>query len=85
MGARSLHILVVKEHIRSRIHAVAARAAARGVEGASDHEIESCLTSQATVAMPDASCQIAIDGELLQVASPLRYQFLADAVKVVCR
>ena len=85
-GARALHILVVKEHDRSRIHALAARAAARGVEGlASEHEIESYLTSQATVVMPNASSLIAIDGELLQVTGPLRYEFLAGAVKVVYR
>ena len=85
-GARALHILVVRGHNRSRIHALAARAAARGIEGlAAEHEIESCLTSRATVVMPNATCMIAIDGELLQVTSPLRYQFLADAVRVVCR
>jgi hypothetical protein len=85
-GARALHILVVTEHNRARMHALAARAAARGVEGlASEHGIEACLTSRATVVMPDASCEIAIDGELLQVTSPLRFEFLAEAVKVVCR
>jgi hypothetical protein len=76
----------VREHNRSRIHALAAKAVARGVEGlASEHEIESYLTNRATVVLPNASCVIAIDGELLQVTSPLRYQFLAEAVKVVCR
>ena len=85
-GARALHILVVKEHTRSRLHALGAKAAARGVaELASGDEIETCLTSQATVVLPDASCEIAIDGELLQVTSPLRYEFLAEAVKVVGR
>lgn len=84
-GARALHILVVKEHDRSHIHALAAKAVARGVDQlASEHEIESYLTSRATVVMPNASCAIAIDGELLEVTSPLQYRFLAQAVKVVC-
>lgn len=84
-GARALHILVVKEHDRSQIHALAAKAVARGVDWlASEHEIESYLTSQATVVLPNASCVIAIDGELLQVTSPLRYRFAAGAAKVVC-
>jgi diacylglycerol kinase family enzyme len=83
-GARALHLLVVTEHDPSRIRALAARAAARGIEGlAAEHGIESCLTSEATVVMPEAACLIAIDGELLQVTSPLRYRFLADAVRVV--
>jgi diacylglycerol kinase family enzyme len=85
-GARALHILVVREHDRSHIHALAAKAVARGVDRlASEHEIESYLTSRATVVMPNDSCVIAIDGELLQVTSPLQYQFLAAAVNVVCR
>lgn len=85
-GARALHILVVREHDPSRIHALAAKAVARGVDGlASEHEIESYLTSRATVVLPNASCVIAIDGELLQVTSPLQYQLLEAAVNVVCR
>jgi len=83
-GARALHILVVKQHTRARVHALAARAAARGVNDlVSENEVDSYLTSRATVAMPNASCVIAIDGELLQVTSPLRYQFVPGAVKVV--
>jgi diacylglycerol kinase family enzyme len=83
-GARALHILVVKQHTRPRIHALAARAAARGVDGlVSENEIESHLTTPATVAMPNASCVVAIDGELIQATSPLRYQFVPAAVKVV--
>jgi diacylglycerol kinase family enzyme len=85
-GARALHILVVKPHTRSRIHALAARAVARGVdELASEHEIASYLTSSATVEMPNASCVIATDGELVQATSPLRFQFVPGAVKVVLR
>jgi diacylglycerol kinase family enzyme len=85
-GARALHILVVREHTRSRIHALAAKAVARGVdELASEHEIESHLTSRATVVLPNASSVIAIDGELVEVTSPLEYQYLPGAVNVVCR
>ncbi len=85
-GTRALHILVVKHDTRSRIRALAARAVARGVDGlASERQIESYLTSSATVALPNASCVIAIDGELNQVTSPLRYQFVPGAVKVVHR
>ena len=85
-GARALHILVVKQHRRSRVHALAAKAATRGVNDlVSENEIESYLTTRVTIAMPNASCMIAIDGELLQVTSPLRYQFVPGAVTVVHR
>jgi hypothetical protein len=85
-GARALHILVVREHERSHVHALAAKAVARGVDWlTSEHEIESDLTSRATVVLPNASSVIAIDGELVQVTSPLEYQYLPGAVKVVCR
>jgi diacylglycerol kinase family enzyme len=85
-GARALHILVVKEHTRSRVHALAARAAARGVNDlVSENEVDSYLTSSATVVIPNASSLIAIDGELLQATSPLRYQFVPGAVNVVHR
>jgi diacylglycerol kinase family enzyme len=85
-GVRALHVVVVKQHTRSRIHALAARAVARGVDAlTSEDGIESHLTSRATVAMPDQSCVIAIDGELLQLTSPLRYQFVPGAVNVVHR
>jgi len=85
-GGRALHILVVNQHAPSRVRALAARAVARGVDSlASHHELESYLTGTATVTVPNASCTIAIDGELLEVTSPLRYRFVRDAVRVVHR
>lgn len=84
-GARALHILAVKEHTRVRVHGLAFRAAAEGVQAlVSDDEIECHLTTAATVAMPrrDAAT-IAVDGELLRVVPPLRYDFVPGAVRVV--
>lgn len=86
-GARALHILVVKaqaEHARARIHALALKAAARGIEELiSDDEIECYLTTGAVVALPNHTDTIAIDGELLEVTSPLTYELVRGAARVV--
>jgi diacylglycerol kinase family enzyme len=84
-GARALHILAVKEHTRVRVHGLAFRAAAVGVQTlVSDDEIECHLTTAATVAMPRrGAATIAVDGELLRVTPPLRYEFVPGAVRVV--
>ena len=88
-GARALHILVVKaqaEHARARIHALALKAAARGIEELiSEDEIECYLTKGAVVALPSRTATIAIDGELLEVTSPLTYELVRDAARVVRR
>lgn len=88
-GARALHILVVKaevEHARARIHALALKAAARGIEELiSADEIECYLTNDAVVALPRQTDTIAIDGELLEVTSPLAYELVRDAARVVHR
>lgn len=84
-GARALHILAVKEHARVRVHGLAIRAAAAGVQAlVSDDEIECHVTTAATVAMPRrGAATIAVDGELLRVTPPLRYEFVPGAVRVV--
>jgi diacylglycerol kinase family enzyme len=85
-GARALQILLVKEHTRIRIHRLAFRAAARGIDGlVSEDEIECHLTTAATVTMPRPSATVAVDGELLTLTSPLTYEFAPGAVKVVRR
>ena len=83
-GVRALHVLVVKEHTRLRIHRLAFRAAAVGIDAVvSDHEIECHLTTEATVAMPRRTATVAVDGELLRLTPPLRYQFVPGAARVV--
>jgi Sphingosine kinase and enzymes related to eukaryotic diacylglycerol kinase len=88
-GARALHILVVKaqaEHARARIHALALKAAARGIdELISEDEIECYLTTNAVVSLPSRTDTVAIDGELLEVASPLTYELVRGAARVVHR
>lgn len=83
-GARALHVLVVKEHTRLRLHALLFRALAHGLRGlVSPREVATNLTSTLVVTLPSPAAEIAIDGELVKLASPLHYEFVPDAVKVV--
>ena len=83
-GARALHILVVRAPAPLRIRKLAFQPPGRGIQGlVPEKAIESYLTSKATVEMAEEPGSIAIDGELLPAASPLRYEFAPGAVKVV--
>jgi diacylglycerol kinase family enzyme len=83
-GARALHVLVVKEHTPLRFHALVLRAILRGLHGLlSPREVATTLTSSLMVTLPLAQVEIAIDGELVPLTSPLRYEIVPAAVKVV--
>jgi hypothetical protein len=83
-GAHALHILVVKALTPLRIRTLAFQAHSRGIQGlVPEKAFEAYLTSQATVAMDEEPGSIAIDGELLPATSPLRYELVPGAVKVV--
>ena len=83
-GARALHILLVRDHTRLRLHTLVFRAVVRGLRGLlSEHEVAARLTSGVVVTTSTPKVEVAIDGELLQLESPLRYEFVADAVRVV--
>ncbi|HEX2778533.1 MAG TPA: diacylglycerol kinase family protein [Gemmatimonadaceae bacterium] len=83
-GACALHILVVNAHERERIHALALEAAARGIAPLiAEKEIDCYLTSSAVVTTSRATDTIAIDGELIASASPLRYEIVPSAATVV--
>lgn len=85
-GARALQILVVKEHSPARVHALAVKAAARGIEALiAEDEIERIVTTSAVVAMARRTATVAVDGELLKVRPPLKYEFVPRAAEVVHR
>lgn len=83
-GVRALHILVVKAPAPLRIRSLAFQPPARGIQGlVPEKAIATYLTSKATVEMAEGPGSIAIDGELLPATSPLRYELVPGAVKVV--
>lgn len=85
-GARALHVLVVRAPAPLRIRKLAFQPPARGIQGLiPEKAIETYLTSHATIEVAEELGSIAIDGELLPATSPLRYEFVTGAVKVVHR
>lgn len=85
-GVRSFHVIVVNERARSRLEALGLGTLVRGLdEFIRDDEIESHLVSEITAAMHHPAGTIAIDGELIRVTSPLRYEFKRAVAKVICR
>jgi diacylglycerol kinase family enzyme len=85
-GARALHILVVNEHTPLRIRSLVFRALVRGIDGLiADDEIASYLTTSALVAGADQRATIAVDGELIDLDWPLRFELVPGCVLVVRR
>ena len=83
-GARALHILLVRDHTRLRLHALVFRAIVSGLRGLlSEHEVATRLTRSLVVTTSTPRAEVAIDGELFHLESPLRYEFVPDAVRVV--
>lgn len=83
-GARALHILLVREHTTLRLHALVFRAIVSGLRGLlSERELATRLTNGLVVTTSRRHVEVAIDGELLKLESPLRYEFVPDAVQVV--
>jgi diacylglycerol kinase family enzyme len=83
-GARALQILIVKEHTPARVHALAVKAAVRGIETLiADDDVERLVSRSAVIATSRATPTIAVDGELLLVRSPLKYEFVPRAAEVV--
>jgi diacylglycerol kinase family enzyme len=84
-GARALHILVVKEHRRPRVHRLALRSLLHGIDGVvDDGEVESHLSDAVVVTGEAGTYVITIDGELVDVKSPLEFRIARDAVLGVC-
>ena len=83
-GARALHILVVRATTPLRFRRLAFQPPARGIQGlVPEKALEAYLTSGATVEMAEGPGSIAIDGEIRPATSPLRYEFVPGAVRVV--
>ena len=83
-GARALHVLVVKERTRLRLHVLLLRALLRGFHGlVSPREVATTLTTGLVVKLPSPNAEVAIDGELVQLVSPLHYELVPGAAQVV--
>jgi diacylglycerol kinase family enzyme len=82
-GERALHVVVVKERTLSRLGRLAFAAIRHGVERLKGDAIEAYLVSAAVANVRHRAPTIAVDGELVSVATPLRYELKRDAALIV--
>ena len=82
-GRRGLHLLVVSGKARARLFALALAAATRGRSIALSPHVDSVLLDACRIVLEGGRRTIALDGELKEVDSPLKYTLERDALKVV--
>lgn len=83
-GRPGLHVIVVHGAAHGRLVAVAIAAAARGIHAVTrTAHLDAFLVDRCTIEMPRRSGRVAVDGELVRMDAPLRYEILRDALTVV--
>lgn len=83
-GARALHVVVVNDERRPRIGKLALGALHAGLEAfVPSDEVHVQLVSEAEVVVQEPSGEVAVDGDLFRMSSPLRYEFRRDAALIV--
>jgi diacylglycerol kinase family enzyme len=83
-GKRGLHVMVVQGRPSARVLALAFAAVARGVNRAPHNpEFDSFMVDHLRLDLSQAS-HVALDGELVKLLPPLKYELKRDALRVVC-
>lgn len=83
-GTNALHAMVVTSRARARLVAVALAAATRGVELASrTPTLDAFLVERCRVELSRPWATVAVDGELVRMATPLQLRLLRSALTVV--
>src|SRR5688572_5006296 len=81
-GRSGLHVMIVRGRTRARLLAMALAAAARGTRGlAGTPHIDSFLVDHCTIEQRHST--VAVDGEVVNLDSPLDYEMGRDALKIV--
>jgi diacylglycerol kinase family enzyme len=84
-GRRGLHVMVVRGRRRAGLLALALAAVARGVRHVSrTPKLDSFIVDQCRVFLRRRG-PVAVDGEIVQLDTPLEYRLARDALKVVVR
>jgi diacylglycerol kinase family enzyme len=84
-GKRGLHVMVVRGRSRARLLALALAAVAKGVKAVSHMpQFESFIVDRCTITVTKPRTVIAVDGELVTLSTPLKYELRRDALSVVC-
>ena len=80
-GRSGLHAIVVSGRAPARIVALMLAAAARGVSRVSRNpRFDSLLLDRCSVEMASSTARVAVDGEIVTLAAPLRYRIARDAL-----
>lgn len=83
-GKRGLHVMVVRGRSSARLLAIALNAMARGLKTVSrTPELDSFIVDQCTITLRHRS-DVAVDGEVAPMDTPLEYSLARDAIRVVC-
>jgi diacylglycerol kinase family enzyme len=83
-GRRGLHVMVVRGRSRARLLAIGLAAVARGIDTFSrTPEFESFLVDELHIDMRGMGA-VAVDGEIVHLATPLQYRLERDALTLVC-
>ena len=81
-GRHGLHVMIVRGRTRARLLALAFDAAARGTRAVSrTPHVDSYLVTQCTVEQRHST--LAVDGEVVTLRSPLRYELGHGALRLV--
>jgi diacylglycerol kinase family enzyme len=84
-GRRGLHVMVVRGRTRAGLLALALAAVARGVRHVSrTPKLDSFIVDRCRVILRRRG-PVAVDGEIVQLDTPLEYELARDALKVVVR
>ncbi len=83
-GRRGLHVMIVRGRSAARMLAIGLNAVARGVKTVSRSlEVDSFIVDRCSITMRRAT-MVSVDGELVQMRTPLEYSLERDAIRVVC-
>lgn len=81
-GRRGLHVMVVRGRRSTSIVRLGLAAAFRGLSEVGDAGLDELLVDGCTVTLRRKT-RVATDGELTSLVSPLRYELLKDAIRLV--
>jgi diacylglycerol kinase family enzyme len=81
-GRSGLHVMIVRGRTRARLVALAFEAAARGTRAMSrTPHLDSYLVTHCTIEQKHST--VAVDGEVVNLDSPLKYEFGGAALRIV--
>ena len=83
-GKRGLHVMVPRGRSRARLLALGLAAVARGIDTVSrTPEFDSFVVDELHIDM-NGTGAVAVDGEIVHLATPLEYRLERDALSLVC-